>query len=362
MAALLTVAAFAAIGAATQAESVARLLNSRASGSRKGYAAAAKEVVAAAKAGAPLQRYVIALVARDEYAPEEAKIADDVREKWLADGRKQFRKLHELTGNPLVSYLLAIDSGDTNLLRTAAEKGNVQAMNAWGNMNLDEGVRSSDTNVSARCISTAYAMFRKAAGMGDANGLYNLGMCYARGIGEKRDDTSAYLCFRSAAEKGHPAAMNSFGWFLREGRTGDRDPEFAAKWFEKAAELGDPTAMFNLALAYMRGEGVPKDSEKMLSLTRQAAEGGLPEAMDAWGVALMRGDGVDKDLKAAVRWFRKSAAEGYPPAMENLVQCYDNGWGVREDAAQAMKWKMRSRAARGDANAAEWLMHNKFDD
>ena len=354
-------AAFAAWGA-KPADAVERLLNSRAAGSRRAYAAAAEEVAAAAKAGAPLQCYVLALVSRDEDAPPAARIDSALRGKWLAEGRERFRKIGERTDNPLVWYLLAVDASDTNLLRIAAEKGNVQALNAWGNLQLDVGVNSSDTNAAARAFSKATSLFRAAAGKGDANGLYNLGMCYARGLGEKRDDSSAFLCFRSAAEKGHPAAMNSFGWFLREGRVGAPDPEFAAQWFKKAADLGDPTAAFNLALAYMRGEGVSKDEAKALEFTKQAAEGGSPEAMDAWGVALMRGEGVEMDKAEAVRWFKKSAAEGYPPAMENLVQCYDNGWGVSEDAALALKWKMRSRAARGDRNAAAWLKLNKFDE
>ncbi len=345
------------------ADAVERLLNSRAAGSRRAYHAAAEEVAAAAMAGAPLQSFVIALVARDENAPPAAvRIPAERREAWLEQGRERFRRVGERTDNPLVWYLLAVDAADTNLLRVAAEKGNVQALNAWGNLQLDAGVNAADTNESARCLAYAASLFRKAAGKGDANGLYNLGMCYARGIGERRDDSSAFLCFRSAAEKGHPAAMNSFGWFLREGRVGNPDMEFAAQWFAKAAELGDPTAAFNLALAHIRGEGVPKDMAKANELTKQAAENGSPEAMDAYGVALMRGDGVEMDKTAAVRWFRKSAAEGYPPAMENLVQCYDNGWGVEPSSAKALMWKMRSRAAQGDANAAQWLRLNKFED
>ena len=361
-------AAFAAVCAGyaaspAGADAVERLLNSRAAGSRKAYAKAAEEVAAAAKAGAPLQSFVLALVSRDEDAPPAAKISAAKREKWIAEGRERFRRVGERTDNPLVWYLLAVEASDTNLLRVAAEKGNVQALNAWGNLLLDAGVNSADTNAAAARLSQAVDFFRRAAGMGDANGLYNLGMCYARGLGEKRDDSSAFLCFRSAAEKGHPAAMNSFGWFLREGRVGAPDLEFAAQWFQKAASLGDPTAMFNLALAHLRGEGMQKDTEKAAKLMKEAAEAGSPEAMDAWGVTLVRGDcGVKMDKAEAVRWFKKSAAEGYPPAMENLVQCYDNGWGVPQDDALALKWKMRSRAARGDAAAAMWLKQNKFDD
>ena len=100
------VAAFAAacVGYAASpagADAVERLLNSRAAGSRKAYAKAAEEVAAAAKAGAPLQSFVLALVSRDEDAPPAARIPPAKRDKWLAEGRERFLRVGKRTDNPL---------------------------------------------------------------------------------------------------------------------------------------------------------------------------------------------------------------------------------------------------------------------
>ena len=80
--------------------------------------------------------------------------------------------------------------------------------------------------------------------------------------------------------------------------------------------------------------------------------------MAAYGVALARGDGVQADEPGAVKWFARAAQTGYPPAMENLAECYARGRGVPEDNRKALEWKFRSRAARGDRAAAEWLEKN----
>ena len=54
----------------------------------------------------------------------------------------------------------------------------------------------------------------------------------------------------------------------------------------------------------------------------------------------------------------RAADDGYPPAMENVATCYEFGEGVGVDDRKALEWKIRSRAARGDRNAQEWLRQN----
>ena len=341
------------------AGAIERMLNSQTSGSPRAYAKAVEEVAVDAKRGQPLQRFLIALASRDADAVPAARLPARERETYFADSRPVIRRLAEERDNPLAWYLLSLDAGDTNLLRRAADGGNVQALNAWGTTLLNLAFNASESKVqeTARCLD-AVACFEKAAGQGDANGLYNLGMAYARGLGVKRDDTKAFDCFRTAAEKGHPEAINSLGWFFREGRVFAKDLELAAKWFEKSASYGNPYGQLNWGLALQRGEGVTRDAAAAAEQFLRAAEGGCIEAMDARGVALARGDGVPADEPGAVKWFEKAAAHGYPPAMENLAECYARGRGVPEDNRLALVWKFRSRAARGDRAAAAWLKQN----
>jgi len=345
--------------AAESTAAIEMLLNSRSSGSPRAYAKSAEEVAEAAKAGRPLQKFVIAIVSREENVPPAAKLTAAERELYLAETRPLIRRLAEERDNSLAWYLLAVDSGDTNLLKRAVDGDCIQALNAWGSAMLDRAFNDSRTKEEENArVKEAVDCFRRASAQGDANGIYNYGMAFARGLGGTRDDEKAFDCFRAAAEKGHPEAINSMGWFFREGRVFGKDLVLAAKWFEKAASYGNPYGQLNWGLALQHGEGVAKDPEKAAEQFLRAAEGGCIEAMAARGVALARGDGVKVDEPGAVRWFEKAAMAGYPPAMENLAECYAKGRGVPEDNRKALEWKFRSRAARGDRSAAEWLEKN----
>ncbi len=344
---------------ADPANAIMRLLNSRASGSRKGYMDAAAEVAEAAKQGRPVYRYVLAIVSREPFAPPAARLDDATRKQYLDDCRDKIKRLALEKNNSMAWYLLSLESNDTNLLHRAADAGNVQAQNAWGAFILTRAMNeNTSTNELARVMSLAYDYFKSAAGQGDPNGLYNLGTCHARGLGTPRDDQSAFNCFRAAAEKGHPEAINNIGWFFREGRVVEKDLEMSAKWFAKSAAYENPYGQYNYGLALQRGEGVKKDLEKAAELFRIAGENGCIEAIDSYGVALWRGEGVRENHRKAFQQFMRAAELGYPPAMENIATCYARGTGVPADERLATEWKIRSRAARGDRNAEAWLRKN----
>ena len=359
LALFLAFAAFAMVAFGDQANAIVRLLNSRASGSPKGYADAAEEIAADAAAGKPLQGFVLAIVSQEPDAPPAARLDEATRKRYLDASRERIRKLAHKTNNSLAWYLLSIDSGDTNLLQRAALGGNVQALNAWGSMLVNNVVAEGrSTNEIARVLEEALGFFKQAAGLGDANGLYNLGMCHARGLGTPRDDEKAFDCFRSAAEKGHPEAINNIGWFFREGRIVGKDLELSTKWFKKSADYRNAYGEYNYGLALHRGEGIRKDDKEAAKYFKRAADDGCIEAIDSYGVALLRGEGVDQDELEAVKTFERAAATGFPPAMENLAYCYEKGKGVKADDKMALLWRIRSKAARGDRAAQAWLLQN----
>ena len=347
------------VAQADPANAIMRLLNSRASGSRKGYADAATEVAKKAKEGVPLYGFVLALVSREADAPPAARLDDATRTKYLDGCRDKIKRLALEKNNSMAWYLLSLEANDTNLLHRAADAGNIQAQNAWGAFilahSMDEGVT---TNEQKRVMGVAFDYFKAAAAQGDANGLYNLGTCHAHGYGTPKDDQSAFNCFRAAAEKGHPEALNNVGWFFREGRVVEKDLEMATRWFAKSAENENPYGQFNYGLALQRGEGVEKDVRKAAELFRIAGDNGCIEAIDAYGVALWRGEGVKENHRKAFQQFMRAASLGYPPAMENISTCYSRGTGVPADEKLATEWKIRSRAARGDRNAQAWLRQN----
>ena len=356
---LFAVAVLSLAAYGNQANALVRLLNSRASGSPKGYADAAVEVAAAAAEGKPLQRFVIAIISRDNDAPEAARIDEATREEYFKSSRDRIEKLAMKTNNALAWYLLSLDKNDTNLLQRAALGGNVQALNAWGSLLVNKAVmQGTSTNEIDAAFGEAFGLFKQAAGRGDANGLYNLGMCHARGLGTPRNDEKAFDCFRNAAEKGHPEAINNIGWFFREGRIVKKDLELAMKWFRKSAEYRNAYGEYNYGLALHRGEGVRRNDRLAAEYFKRAAIGGCVEAVNSYGLALLRGEGVEKNAVEALKAFESAASAGFPPAMENIAACYQKGDGVKADEKKAMLWRIRSKAARGDRAARAWLLQN----
>lgn len=313
--------------AAGGAGALERLLNLRTAGSPRGYAEAAEAVRREAESGGILQRYVLALVAADENAPSAAKLSEATRIKYLEESRPRIRKLAETKNNALAWYLLSMEKNDSELLKKAADGGNVQALNAWGTMTLTKAMEPSvrsDTNAFAKATREGFLCFRRAATKSDANAFCNLGICYLRGLGCERNAALALAAFRAAAEAGHTEAMNNVGGLYRDGVGTIKSPVKAVRWFAKSAEMGNAYGQLNHALALLRGEG------------------------------------ESKDVVRAIELLKASAAQGTAEAMDCLSSCYEKGIGGPPDSMQSLVWMMRARAARGDGPAANWLQKNGY--
>lgn len=342
------------------ANAIITLLNSRASGSVKTYVEAAKEVEKGAKAGKSLHQYVLGVFSGDRVLSEALGLTKADAERYLSASREKILDLAEQKGNALAWYLLSIEKNDYSMLKRGADGNNVQALNAYGTYLLNEAIGSPSvsSNDFEKVARQCFTMFGKAAAMKDANGLFNIGTCYMRGIGCAKDMDLALDAFRSSAEMGHPGAINNLGGFYRDGVVVRKNPELAVKWFEKSAALGESYGELNLALAYQRGDGVERDLKKAGALLAKSAAQGNIEAMAAYGTCLYKGEGVDKNDAEAIKWFRASAREGFAPAMESLAYCYSKGIGVNKSDREALIWRIRARAASGDINAASWLKQN----
>jgi TPR repeat protein len=346
---------------AADAEALRRLLNTRSSGSPREYAAAAEVVARDAAAGHPLQQYVMAVFSKDRAMPSSVRLTDEQRAKYLESSKDRIAALAHKKNNPLAWYLLSLESNDRTLLRRAVEGGNVQALNAWGTILLNETINSGglDTNGVWRLMKRGYECFEKAAAQKDANGLYNFGMCLLNGYGCERDPEKALEYFKAAALSDHPEAINNIGGFYRDGIVVEKDDFLATRHFSRSAELGNTYGELNFGLALQRGEGIAQDEARAFGLFKDAASKGNPEAMNALGMCFFTGSGTEKNEAAAVLWFRRSSALGCPPAMENMAVCHERGvGGLEKSVSMGTVYKMRARAAQGDRNAAAWLAQN----
>ncbi len=340
------------------AQAILELLNSRNSGSTKSYAEAAEIVAADAAKGKPLQQFVIALVADEKSAPAAARLTPEKRKEYLDASRDKIRALAEKRGNALAWYLLSLENDDEKMLKRAAEGDNVQALNAWGSLTAYKAARDKNMSPEERekVYKQCFDYFRRAANQDDPNGLYNLGSCYAQGLGCEKDEIKAFNCFKRAAKAGHPEALNNLGACYREGMSVTRDAAMATRYFKESADLGNAFGELNYAFALSRGEGVEQDEKEAFEYFRRAATQGNGAALNAYAMCYFHGKGVEKDEARAFELLDLAAQRGIAQAMENLAIFYDRGiGGVERDPEKALVWKIRAKAARGSREAAIWL-------
>ncbi len=121
-------------------------------------------------------------------------------------------------------------------------------------------------------------MYRRAAEMGDPQGMYRLGICYKYGEGGlTKDEVKAVEWCQKAAEAGDAEAMCSLGCAYEWGEGGlTRDEAKAVEWYQKAAEAGNARGMENLGGCYEYGTGgLTKDEAKAMEWYRKATEAGM---------------------------------------------------------------------------------------
>ena len=238
--------------------------------------------------------------------------------------------------SPMQAYLLPY-------LKSSAESGNAQAQYQLGHCYYKSyGVKKD--------IAETVKWWRLAAEQGFAKAQYDLALCYYEGEGVQQNYTEAVKWYRKAADQGEANAQFNLAWCYYMGKGVAQDYTEAVNWFRKAAEQGNADAQGMLGTSYQYGNGVSQDYGEAVKWFRKAAEQGNAIAQFQLSDCYYNGTGVVKDFSEAVRWSRKAAEQGYAYAQYNLGWCYANGKGVAQDYAEAVKW-YRKAAEQGNVDA-----------
>jgi TPR repeat protein len=224
-------------------------------------------------------------------------------------------------------------------------------------------------------LQTAFAMYLKAAHLGNEVAQTVVGiMCYS-GLGVVKDPTKAVRWLQVAAEKGHPAAIYHLGLCYERGLdtlernvakathlyliagkqryhkawrrlgflcehgsiTSPQSLKQAAEYYLKAVELGDGRAANMLGGMYLEGRGVEKNSTKAMVYFRKAAEQGIPAAQYNLAYCYQVGGRDEVNATKAAQLLSLAAAQGLEPAKLSLSCCYAQGRGVPENCNTAMQ-------------------------
>ena len=197
----------------------------------------------------------------------------------------------------------------------------------------------------------ARKQYDRAASLGSAIAINNIGAFYWFGYGVTQDYAEAKRFFEKAAAAGDPSAMSNLGFAYEMGNGAPQDYAEAKRWFEKAAAAGYASAMYELGQLYYAGNGVKQDYAEAKRWYEKAAVAGNSQAMAHLGFLLSNGEGVTPDYAEAKRWNEKAAAAGDFFAMSNMGLLYYKGQGVTQDYAEAKRWYEKAAAGGGSVGA-----------
>jgi TPR repeat protein len=162
--------------------------------------------------------------------------------------------------------------------------------------------------------ATAWTIWKRSAGRGEAGGENGMGILYNFGDGVPQDIDKAIQWYQRAVDQGFPKAEYNLGMIYESDQWGRANHAEAMRLLESAAKNGFAPAQFELGEIYHDGRGVPRDDAKALSYYRMAADRHFGYAQDAIGYMYMEGDGVAKDRVAAYAWFALAADSKDDPA------------------------------------------------
>ena len=204
-----------------------------------------------------------------------------------------------------------------------------------------------------------FEQLKQRAEAGEAEAMFNLGVCYAKGLGVVQNDEQAVHWYQKAANLGIAGAMHNLGKYYATGLGVVQDHTKAVYWYQKASDLGNAQAMIDLGNCYRTGLGVEQNDEQAVHWYQKAADLGIAVAMFNLGICYRTGQGVTQDDVQAVHWFQKAADLGNAKAMFNLAAYFYFGIGTKKNNKQAIFWFKKAADEGKDQKALLFLMSEK---
>ncbi|MBE6615191.1 MAG: toll/interleukin-1 receptor domain-containing protein [Ruminococcaceae bacterium] len=198
---------------------------------------------------------------------------------------------------------------------------------------------------------------RKAAGRGEAQGMYLLGLAYLNGTGVNKNEVLGASWFLKAANLKHIDAMRQLVNCYRHGIGVTKSTSNAAYWGQVIAQQqNNPSSppstkqttvgsaeqkqpVSSSAAAAENHSDADQITASHLESIRKAAGRGEAQGMYLLGLAYLNGTGVDKNEVLGTSWLLKAANLKHVPAMKKLAYCYRLGIGVTRSTNSASIWE-----------------------
>jgi TPR repeat protein len=163
--------------------------------------------------------------------------------------------------------------------------------------------------------------YRAAAGNGDPQAAFRLGMLYINGGDDGGTLADGARLLAIAVDHKIAHAQYEFGKLLMRGLGVDKDEKQGLKLIQLAADQKDPEAMLDIGLRRIFGNGFPKDRETGELLLRQSADAGLAKGQYELAIMLAHDNLSDLDVypgPEAIRFMLMAANQGFADAYSLL--------------------------------------------
>jgi TPR repeat protein len=210
--------------------------------------------------------------------------------------------------------------------------------------------------VSGQASARSQQDRKKAAGEGDAEAQFQLGVLAQQAPALAEGRRASLPWFRQAARQGHVRAQYELGLAYVSHSSEERHLPLAEKWLTRAASHGDAQAWLALGDLYAEGgPGVLQDLARAEECYLRAGAKGQHDVWYALGGVYLRGNGgITKDWPRAYHYYFKAANQGHRESQHELGQLYQYGIGTAVDLERAVHWYTQA-AKQEDARAAEKL-------
>lgn len=226
----------------------------------------------------------------------------------------------------------------------------VSAMPQTDNEKINEIVK----NVMGEQLS-AQDLVVKAA-QGDADAMFELGLCYRRGNrGVEADQSQAVLWFTKAANKGHAQAMYYLAAYHMDGSGGlEIDTLKAYNYYKMSAEQGDEFSMAELSDLW-EVRGIPNAAEQALMWNLRCVDKFREKGDDFMSSiyeyeAFLKYEGfagVPKNEELALRYLKMSLSHDHNHvdgmAYNSMGEFYLEGKRVPKDENKAIDYFEKAR-------------------
>src|SRR6202521_5237050 len=164
---------------------------------------------------------------------------------------------------------------------------------------------------------------------------------YRLGSGVVRNEAKAAQLYRKAAGMGNAEAKTKFAEALFDGRGVARDPAQSRAWLEKAARQGNARGECDLGVMLTSGLDIPQDRAHGLEYFQAAARLGDGYAEDNLGQFAESGLIGDPSSSEAYMHYLKASEMGSAWGAYNVARMHERGIGVYKNPAEALRWYMK---------------------